>query len=119
MADLRHAEILRVHKSLGRLCNADRKWWQFWRRLEWDKIFGTLAILFWGGFIAGLIAMVPFLDADPTTVAKREYYWLIGITGGVAAGLSIARFAIKTKEIESVTTVYEYVDEIVARRRDD
>jgi hypothetical protein len=119
LAEFRHNEIMRVHNSLARICGVNSKWWKPWSWMEWDKIFGALAILFWGGFIAAALAMIPFLDADPSKVAKREYKWLLAITGAFALIFTLVRLVVRSKEIESVATVYEYVDEIVASYEDE
>jgi len=117
--DFRHSEILRVHKSLGRICGANRRWWQLLKWMEWNKVFGALAILFWGGFIAAGLAMIPFLDLHPTHVAKREYKIAFILTGVFALLFTLFRAILRSKEIESVETVYEYVDEIVASYEDE
>jgi len=44
--ELRHSELMAIHRSLRRLCGIDHKWWSL--HLEWDKIFGAGAILFIG-----------------------------------------------------------------------
>jgi hypothetical protein len=100
-----------IHRSLGRLCGIGRKWWTF--HLEWHKIFGAAAILFLGGAIGGGIAMIPFLAAHPSHVAKREFIWLLAIDAAVGIGCLIARFAVRQQQVESIRSVYEAVDEIV------
>jgi hypothetical protein len=119
MDEFRYSELVKVRKALARLCNPDRRWWQVWRMIEWEKAFGALAILVWGGFIATGLAMIPFLDAGPSDVAKREYQWLFWIVGAFALVFTVCRFAVRSKEIGSVRMIHDEVDEMVKSYEDE
>src|SRR5436305_13288405 len=101
--ELRHSELMAIHRSLGRLFGIGRRWWSF--HLEWHKIFGAAAVLFLGCAIGGGVALIPFLAADPSHVAKREYIELLAFTAAIGVLCLIARFAVRQQQVESIRSV--------------
>jgi hypothetical protein len=110
---MRHSELMTIQKRLGRLCARQREPRRWKRNLEWDRIFGGLALLLAGVFLAGLLGLIPFLATDPSHVARREYIGLVVITGIATLIAAVARMAIKEQQEESVLGIYEYVTDII------
>jgi|GEM_PF-6809973 len=111
--DLRLSELQGIHSKLGRVCKADRQHW--WSRIEWDAVFGALAVLFFGGVIGGAIALVPFLASSPTHRTRIEYYAVLIVGFFLALLCVVARSAIRAERVASVAAIHNEVGEIVTR----
>ena len=110
LADMRREELISIHTSLENLCGIHKPGWK--RKMEFEKVFGALAILLLGGCIGGLLALFPYLSTDPTRTAKWEYIAALAVAGLLGIFAAMARYAIHEKEIESIHTVYQRVDRI-------
>lgn len=123
--DMRLSEMEGIHRRLGRLCAASRETSflkRIWKRIEWDRVFGGLAVLSIGAAIGAGIGIIPLLNVENVngsrSVSDRtlwEYGVAIGafVTFGVLALL--ARMAIKVERENSVRDIYEDLGEIVGR----
>ena len=118
MAELRHnGKLLTIHRNLGKLCGQETPRWRRW--IEWDRIFGTGAVLFVGGAIGGAIGLIPFLALSPTHNETVAYIAAVVGVAFVGLILGTARMAVRKERVDSVGSVFEYVDEIRRAMRSD
>jgi hypothetical protein len=129
LEDLRLGELTTVQKGLGQMCRRQReeRWWRRVFMVEWDRVFGTLALLLWGAVIGGGIGFIPFREADPSQTMHRVYIAALAIVGLLALFASLARMGVKSKEMVSLVFLYEHVTDIIdsfslpkpSKRRDE
>jgi hypothetical protein len=123
--DMRLSEVQGIHKRLGRICAAKREGrflHRTWKRVEWDRFFGGLAVLFLGAAVGSAIAFIPLFnvenDSGERSISNRaliEYGSAVGVCVVVGILALIARMAIKAEREDSVMGIYSDLGDIVGR----
>ena len=123
--DMRLSEVIGIHTRLGRIC-ASKQEGKFlrraWKMIEWDRVFGALAVLFIGAAVGGGIALVPLLNVETDTgqraVSDRaliEYSVALAVCVLIGLFCVVARMAIKSEREDSVMAIYTDFGGMLAR----
>jgi hypothetical protein len=105
LTSLRHSEVLTISTRLGRCCR---------RGFDWERVWGSLALLFFGGVAGGFFGGFPLWAANPAHQTKVYYVLAVASAAVLGVAALIARLAIHKERVESIEAIKEDLDAILA-----
>lgn len=102
VSGLRHSEMETISVRLGRVS-----------KFPWASLWVTVATLCAGGLVGGLVALIPFVAANPSHTAKLYYFIVLGAVA-LACVLSVgAAWTTHHERSESIAEIKADYDKYI------